>query len=94
MANINVRIENDTKKRAEDVFKRIGITPSAAINLFYTQVIRTNSIPFELKAEIPNNDTLEALEELKEMERHPSKHKGYASGKEILNEIKEEMKKE
>ncbi len=51
MANINVRIDDKIKKNAEAVFSKIGITPSAAINLFYNQVIRTNSIPFELKAD-------------------------------------------
>ena len=93
MANVNVRIDGDIKKSAEEVFKRIGLTPSSAINLFYVQVIRTNSIPFELKAEIPNEETLEALEELKEIEKNPNNHKSFKNAKEILNEAKEELKK-
>ena len=31
--------------------------------MFYHQVVRTSSIPFELKAEIPNETTLQALKE-------------------------------
>ena len=70
MANVNVRIDENVKRKAEDVFAKIGITPSAAINMFYVQVIRTKSIPFELKAEIPNDTTLAALKEVDEMEKN------------------------
>ena len=70
MANVNVRIDENVKRKAEDVFAKIGITPSAAINMFYVQVIRTKSIPFELKAEIPNETTIAALKEVEEMEKN------------------------
>ena len=61
MANINIRIDSEIKKNAEAVFSNIGITPTAAINLFYKQVIRTQSIPFELKADIPNQKILRSI---------------------------------
>ena len=77
MANINVRIDTNVKKNAEVIFARLGITPSAAISLFYNQVIRTNSIPFELKVDNPNNRTLSAINEVEEMENNPEKYKGY-----------------
>ena len=69
MANINVRIDDNIKRKAEDVFENIGLTPSAAINLFYVQVIRTKSIPFELRADIPNATTLAAMEEVDQMDK-------------------------
>jgi addiction module RelB/DinJ family antitoxin len=65
MANVNVRIDENIKKSTEDVFKQIGITPSAAINLFYIQVIRTNSIPFNIIAHTPNDDIKESHKSLK-----------------------------
>ena len=70
MANINVRIDEKLKRKAEAVFDKIGLTPSAAINLFYVQVVRTNSIPFDLKADIPNKTTAKALKEVDEMEKN------------------------
>ena len=69
MANINVRIDDSVKRKAEGVFESIGLTPSAAINLFYVQVIRTKSIPFELRAEIPNSTTVAAIKEVDQMEK-------------------------
>ena len=77
MANINVRIDSNVKENAEKVFAHLGITPTAAISLFYNQVIRTNSIPFELKADLPNDKTLSAINEVEEMEKSPEKFKGY-----------------
>ena len=87
MANVNVRIDNNVKERAEAVFANLGITPSAAINLFYKQVIRTNSIPFELKADIPAKDTLKALNEVDEMEKNPNAYKGFSSVNELMEDL-------
>ena len=87
MANINVRIDNKVKEGAEAVFASLGITPTAAISLFYNQVIRTNSIPFELKADIPNQETLLALNELEEIERDPNKYKGYNNIDSLMEDL-------
>ena len=37
-ANINVRIDPETKKRAEDLFSSFGITITDAINIFPPQI--------------------------------------------------------
>lgn len=87
MANVNIRIDSEVKKRAEQVFENLGLTASAAINLFYKQVIRTNSIPFELKAEIPNKETLEALKEVEEMDKHPDDFKKFNTTKELMEDL-------
>lgn len=87
MANINVRIDNKVKENAEAVFASLGITPTAAISLFYNQVIRTNSIPFELKADIPNQKTLLALNEVEKMEKNPEKFKGYNSVDSLMEDL-------
>ena len=87
MANINVRIDNNVKEGAEAVFAKLGITPTAAISLFYNQVIRTNSIPFELKADVPNEKTLKALKEDEEMENNPEKYKEYDSINSLMRDL-------
>ena len=87
MANINVRIDNNVKESAEAVFASLGITPTAAISLFYNQVIRTNSIPFELKADIPNDKTLYAINEVDEMEKNPDKYTGYDTIDSLMEDL-------
>lgn len=58
-ANISVRTEPDTKKKAELILKHLGLTTSEAINLFLRRVIIEKGLPFEVR--IPNKATLEAL---------------------------------
>lgn len=87
MANINIRIDSDIKSSAEKVFAKLGLTPSTAINLFYNQVIRTNSIPFELKADVPNEKTIKAINEVEKMESHPEKYKTYESVDSLMEDL-------
>lgn len=49
-AIINLRVDEDLKSQADQVLKGMGLTMSSAITMFLTQVVRTNSIPLELKA--------------------------------------------
>lgn len=87
MANINIRIDQGTKSKAEQVFEKLGLTPTTAITLFYNQVIRTNSIPFELKTEIPNRKTKKALKELEEIEKNPQNSKSYKTIDELMEDL-------
>ena len=87
MANINIRIDGETKKKAEYVFSKLGMTPTTAITLFYNQVIRTKSIPFELLAEIPNEETMNAIKEVDEMEKHPEKGKTFDNVDELMEHL-------
>lgn len=47
-ANVSVRVEPEVKKEAEKIISDLGITASAAINLFYKQIILRKGIPFDL----------------------------------------------
>ena len=87
MANINIRINEDVKMNAETVFAKLGLTPTTAINLFYNQVIRTNSIPFELKADIPNKTTLAAIEEVEQIESGKKNVKTFNSVDELMEDL-------
>jgi DNA-damage-inducible protein J len=56
----SVRIDPETKKGAERVFKKLGLTASQAITLFYQQVALQQGLPFLTLT--PNDLTTEALE--------------------------------
>jgi len=47
--NLTIRVDEDIKREAELLFGKIGLTMSAAINVFFRQAVREQSIPFELK---------------------------------------------
>ena len=61
---VNVRIEPKVKKAAETVFKKLGLTPSQAVKMFYRQAALQQGLPFTVS--IPNRETLEAMRELEE----------------------------
>jgi DNA-damage-inducible protein J len=60
-ARISSRIDAELKNKADSILAQIGIKPSQAITMFYTQIVQQRGIPFELK--IPNEATIEALNE-------------------------------
>lgn len=51
MAQINFRVDDDIKRDAEQACSAMGLSMSAAINVFLTKVAREKRIPFELSAD-------------------------------------------
>ncbi len=50
---INVRIDEELKKQAENLFEDFGMNLSTAINIFMKAVVRERKIPFEISASDP-----------------------------------------
>lgn len=63
-AHISTRINATDKKKAEAVFKELGISASQAISLFYKQVSLRRGIPFPV--ELPNEVTQNAIQDSRE----------------------------
>jgi len=57
---VRARIQPELKNRAEDVFRRLGLTATQAIIMFYKQVELRNGLPFEVV--IPNEITYRTFE--------------------------------
>jgi addiction module RelB/DinJ family antitoxin len=45
-----IRIDSKLKREAEGVLKEIGLTPRAALELFYAQLIKLKALPFRPSA--------------------------------------------
>ncbi len=63
--NLNIRIDEDLKKRAEKIFTELGLNMSTALTVFLRQTVRHNGIPFEMRLETPNAETLAAIEDVR-----------------------------
>ena len=48
---INLRIDEDVKKSMEETCKELGITMSAAFNIFARKMSRAKRIPFEVSVD-------------------------------------------
>lgn len=82
IANLNIRTEKEVKESAEAILSQLGLTMSAAVNIFLRQVIRENGIPFELKLSEPRPDTMEAIREAR-LIANDKETQGYTSMQEL-----------
>ena len=46
--NLNIRVDEDIKKQAEDLLAGLGMNMTTAINVFLRQVISKGGVPFEI----------------------------------------------
>lgn len=92
MANVNVTIRMDEgmKRQADELFSDFGMSLSGAITVFLRQALREQAIPFQIRRDMPNRETLEAIEEVKRLKSDPNK-KTYNSFDEILREIESDV---
>ena len=69
---LQIRINKKTKEKAKKIFNNLGLDMSSGVNLFLSQVVNTESIPFEPRTE--NGFTIrKEMEIIKETE-HALKH--------------------
>ncbi len=47
-ATVYARIDTKLKENAEEILSQLGITPSAAIQMLYSQIVLTRSLPLNL----------------------------------------------
>ena len=85
MAVINIRVNDEVKKEAETIFKSLGLNMSVAMNLFLKKCINENGIPFDLK--VPNNETIEALEETNKILNGDIERKSYKNTNELFEDL-------
>ena len=52
-ATVYARIEPQLKEEVDKILNNLGVTPSSLIQMLYSQIKLTNSIPFEIK--MPKN---------------------------------------
>jgi len=60
-AAVHSRIQPEIKEQAEKILLRLGVSPTEAIRMFYTQITLRNGLPFDVS--IPNDETIKALED-------------------------------
>jgi DNA-damage-inducible protein J len=58
-ATVRARVEPALKEEAEEVLEELGLNPTAAITLYYQQIVKRHGIPFEVS--LPNATTRRAM---------------------------------
>lgn len=75
--NINIRIDRDLKNQFEEFCANVGMSMSTAFTIFAKKVVREQRIPFEVGIEVPNGETIEAIQEVERMKADPTIGKTY-----------------
>ena len=63
--NVNIRMDEATKKAFDAFCEEIGLSVSSAFNIFAKTVVREQRIPFALTTETPNDETRKAIENVR-----------------------------
>jgi addiction module antitoxin, relB/dinJ family len=85
--NISIKIDEKTKKEAQELFKDLGLSLSTAINIFLKQAIREKGIPFYINSLPENSELAQAFEEAKQIKKNPSNYKSYSSPEEMFKDV-------
>ena len=62
--NINIRMDENLKKQFDHLCSELGMNMSTAFNIFAKAMVRQNGIPFEVSLDIPNAETLAAIDDV------------------------------
>ena len=90
--NVNIRMDADLKKQAEELFEELGLNMTTAFNAFARQSVREQRIPFMLSKNtaMVNEETMQAIEEIQKLKKDPNK-KVYSSFSELLEKVKADV---
>ncbi len=86
--NFSVRLDSELKRECEELFGELGLNLTTAINVFLRRSLQVGGLPFEVRQDRPNKETIAAMLEAERIAHDPNvKH--YTD----LDEMFEELKK-
>lgn len=85
--NGSIRMDADLKARADELYAELGMNLSAAFNIFVRQSLREGGLPFTVKINRPNPDTIRAMREAMRLARDPHAKK-FEDAEEALKDLK------
>jgi DNA-damage-inducible protein J len=85
--NINIRIDEDLKREFDNLCQDLGLTMTTAFTVFAKMSVRRQGIPFEITMNVPNAETVAAIEEVKAMKKNPSLGKSYTNVDVMMKEL-------
>lgn len=62
--NVNIRMDENLKQQFDHICKELGLNMSTAFNIFAKTMVRQQKIPFEISLDVPNAETLVAIDDV------------------------------
>ena len=85
--NVSIRMDTELKAQADELFAELGMNLSTAFNIFVRQSLREGGIPFEIRTDRPNKETIAAMLEEENIAKDPNV-KGYTDLDEMFADLK------
>jgi len=85
--NVNIRIDETLKQEFDCLCQDLGLTMTTAFTVFAKTAVRWCGIPFEITMDIPNKETIAAIEEVQAMKKDPSFGKAYTDVDVMMKEL-------
>lgn len=85
--NVSIRMDTELKAQADELFAELGLNLSTAFNIFVRQSLREGGIPFEIRTDRPNKETIAAMLEAENIAKDPNV-KGYTDLDEMFADLK------
>lgn len=90
-STIQVRVDDDLKKKSDNLFKELGTDTTTAIRMFLTQAVTHNGFPFEIK-KISENPYLplseEQLLQKLELSRKHAEQGQYRNADDVISDMR------
>lgn len=67
-----IRIDEDLKKQAVELFAQLGLDMSSAMNMFLRQCVLHEGIPFNVELPKYKPEVMEAMEEARRISKDPN----------------------
>ena len=67
--NVTFQMDPKVKAQADELYASLGMDMSTAVNMFVRQCLRERQLPFQPSLNVPNQETIRAIEESDEMIR-------------------------
>ena len=83
-SSMSIRVDNDIKEKAKNIFHALGMDMTTAVNVFLRRAIIENGLPFELTLDIPNKSTAKVLQD---GDRDIGMSKTFYSTQELFDEL-------
>lgn len=87
---VSAKIDPQTKKEAMATASELGLPLSLVIKAFLKQFIRTKSITFRAREEVPNAHTLKVLKKAEENYRKGNTSPAFKTGEEAVKWLEEQ----
>ncbi|MGL4484033.1 MAG: type II toxin-antitoxin system RelB/DinJ family antitoxin [Anaerovoracaceae bacterium] len=83
-SNVSIRMDAELKKQFEQFCSDIGMNMTTAMNIFAKKVVREQRVPFELSVDVPNEETIQAIENVK---NRVGLSKGFSTVKDLMEDL-------